>query len=156
MMEENRLEQEILRLMMAINQIDGAYYFCAKRMALQENTLALLYALDDGKPHTQKQVGADWLIPKTTVNTTVRELRQEGYLRLVPLPHSREKAIVLTEAGRMRFGNQMARRKAAEQEARRQTLAEYPPEFVDAFDHFARCLCQTLEEHITDNDSDVN
>ena len=38
-----------------------AYYFCARRMSLRENTLALLYALSDGEPHTQKQVSADWL-----------------------------------------------------------------------------------------------
>lgn len=151
MEESDRLEREISRLVTAINKIDGAYYFCARRMSLRENTLALLYALHDGQPHTQKQIVEDWLIPKTTINTAVRELKREGYLALTPLPHSREKALVLTEAGREHFGGMLARLWAAEQEALCHTLAEYPPEFVDAFDHFAQRLCQTLEERILSN-----
>ncbi len=148
MEESDRLEREISRLVTAINKIDGAYYFCARRMSLRENTLALLYALSDGEPHTQKQVSADWLIPKTTINTTVRELRQEGYLTLVPLPHSREKALVLTASGRAYAGEMVGRIKRAEQEALRETLEEYPAAFVDAFDRFAQRLCRALEEHI--------
>ena len=104
MEESDRLEREISRLVTAINKIDGAYYFCARRMSLRENTLALLYALHDGQPHTQKQIVEDWLIPKTTINTAVRELKREGYLALTPLPHSREKR----SCSRRRAGSTLA------------------------------------------------
>ena len=70
--------EAILRLTDAINKIDGAYYFCAKHMGIKENTLAVLFALDDGKPHSQTQIAREWLIPKTTVNTVVKELTAEG------------------------------------------------------------------------------
>ena len=74
----------IWRLTDAINRIDGAYYFCAKHMGVKENTLALLFALDDGKPHSQTQIAREWLIPKTTVNTIIREWRREGLVVLSP------------------------------------------------------------------------
>lgn len=39
--------ENIRRLMLAINKIDGSYYFFARKLGVKENTLALLYALDD-------------------------------------------------------------------------------------------------------------
>ena len=92
--------EAIRRLMLAINRIDGSYYFSARKMGVKENTLALLYALDDGRPHSQKQIYEDWLIPKTTVNTVVKELRDAGYVTLLAEEASREKMILLTETGK--------------------------------------------------------
>ena len=71
--------EAIRQLMTAFNKIDGSYYFCAKSLGVKENTLAVLYALDDGLPHSQKQLSEEWLIPRTTVNTIVKELEKEGY-----------------------------------------------------------------------------
>ena len=68
---ENYREQ--LRLLtQAMNQIDGLYYQAARKLGVKDNTLALLYALDDGKPHSQKQIGEEWLIPKTVSYTHLR------------------------------------------------------------------------------------
>ena len=68
----------VRRLGMAAVRMDGAYYMCAKKFGVKENMLDLLYALDDGAPHTQKQICGDWLMPKTTVNTSVKELVAAG------------------------------------------------------------------------------
>lgn len=138
---------DLLRLFCAINKIDGAYYFCARKMDLKENTLALLYALDDGLPHSQKQVCEDWLIPKTTINTVTRELVEQGYITLVSTGHHREKNIILTEAGRRYAAKIMREMKIAEREALAETLEQFSPEFIDAFDSFAQTLCRRLEEH---------
>ena len=48
----------VRRLGMAAVRMDGAYYMCAKKFGVKENMLDLLYALDDGAPHTQKQIAA--------------------------------------------------------------------------------------------------
>ena len=61
----------IRRLMLAISRVDGAYYYFSKKMGMKVNTLTLLYALDDGKSPSQKQIRQDWLVPKTTLNTNV-------------------------------------------------------------------------------------
>ena len=98
-MQQEQRTRLLRRMMLAINRIDGAYYLFARRRGIHENTLALLYALDDGTPHSQKQVCEEWLIPKTTINTIVRQLEGEGLLTLQAGEHGREKTICLTPAG---------------------------------------------------------
>ena len=91
----------IRRLMLAINRVDGAYYYFSKKMGMKVNTLTLLYALDDGKPHSQKQISQDWLVPKTTLNTNVKELAEAGYVTLCPEIHS----AAITPAANARMGS---------------------------------------------------
>ena len=69
------------RLNISVNRINGGYYIWAKRHGLQENRLTVLYALGDGKTHTQTEISREWLIPKTTVNTVVKKLISEGLLK---------------------------------------------------------------------------
>ena len=138
--------EAILRLTDAINKIDGAYYFCAKHMGVKENTLAVLFALDDGKPHSQTQIAREWLIPKTTVNTVVKELTAEGYVTLMGTGHAREKNIVLTRRGRAYADEIMKEMKLAERQALEQTLDKYPPEFIDAIESFAGSLCDAFTQ----------
>ena len=91
----NEYDKMLRRLYLATNRIDGGYYFFARGAEVKENVLALLYALDDGQPHTQAEIARDWQIPKTTVNTNVKELVAAGY---ATLEHGecREKIITLT------------------------------------------------------------
>lgn len=51
--------ETVMRLMVAINRIDGAYYLCARKLGVKGNALALLYALNDGRAHSQKQISED-------------------------------------------------------------------------------------------------
>lgn len=95
----NRYRNEIRRMIIAINAIDGAYDLVAKKIGVKENTLVLLYALDDGKPHSQKEICEEWLIPKTTINTIIKECIQAGYIVLNTNSHRKEKEICLTERG---------------------------------------------------------
>ena len=95
----NRYRNEIRRMIIAINAIDGAYDLVAKKIVVKENTLVLLYALDDGKPHSQKEICEEWLIPKTTINTIIKECIQAGYIVLNTNSHRKEKEICLTERG---------------------------------------------------------
>lgn len=65
--------EQIRKIMISINRIDGVYYQWARGIGLKDNMLSLLYALSDGKPYTQKQICDEWLIPKTTINTVIKE-----------------------------------------------------------------------------------
>lgn len=138
--------QAIHRLMLAINKIDGAYYFFARKLGIKENTLALLCALDDGKAHSQKQIGEEWQIPKTTINTVVKELIDDGYITLQPEEHTREKTLCLTDKGRAYTKKILTSVYEAEQEALEKTLREFSPEFIDAFDCFAARLCEEFQK----------
>ncbi len=93
--------EAIRRIMISINKIDELYERVQRKAGVKGNTVWVLYALDDGKPHSQKQIYEEWLIPKTTLNTIVKELESEGYVRMETISgQRREMHIYLTEAGK--------------------------------------------------------
>lgn len=141
---------EIRRLMLATTKIDGAYYLFSRKLGIKENVLVLLYALDDGKPHSQKQICEDWLVPKTTINTNVKELVRAGYVMLYPGAGTREKIIGLTDAGKAYTEQIMRRVYEAEQAAMKRTLQQFSPQFVDAIDFFADCLHDEFQQRLTE------
>ena len=78
----------IRKIMISVNRIDGIYYRLAKRIGIKENTLSLFYALSDGQPHSQKEICDEWLVPRSTINTIVRECVEKGYVRFQRSAHS--------------------------------------------------------------------
>ena len=143
--------EAIRRLMIATNKIDGVYYFFARKLGVNENMLALLYALDDGRAHSQKEICQDWLIPKTTINSVVKDLIREGYITLVPSEKKREKIITLTEAGKKYTHELVEKIYQAEQEALARTLELFSPEFIPAMECFSSALEEAFQKHIFDN-----
>lgn len=133
-MENHR--KKIRRLMIAVNQVEGIYYSAAKKLGIKENTLTLLYALDDGKDHSQKQICDEWFISRTTINTIVKECVEAGYITLVKKNHSKEKRVAITETGRHHAQRVLQAVYHAEQNAMAETLREFPPEFVSAMERF--------------------
>lgn len=97
MMQSNR--EKIRRLMMAIDQIDEAYYKVLRRLGIKDNAFVLFYAIADGRAYSQKRICDEWSVPRTTLNTIVKEYIGRGYIRLVSTGH-KEKEIVLTEEGK--------------------------------------------------------
>ena len=130
----------IRRLMIAVNKIDGLYYLAAKKCAIKDNTLTLLYALDDGQPHTQKQICEEWLIPKTTLNTIVKECSRAGYITLIHGEHTKEKVVSITARGLAYARTMLEGLYRAEDQAMAKTLQNFSPEFVDALERFTDAL----------------
>ena len=130
-------QKQIRKLSLAMNQIDGLYYQVARKLGVKDNTLAIFYALDDGQPHSQKQLCEEWLIPKTTINTIVKELAAQGYLTLLIEEHTREKKICLTPAGKQYALSLLQPIYRMEQEAIRLTLQEHGDAFIQAYTDFA-------------------
>lgn len=137
---------QIRKIMLSINQIDGIYYQLARKMGLKENMLALLYALSDGKPYTQKQISKEWLIPKTTINTLIKECILNGYIVLQHEPHTKEKMICLTDTGKEYTKHVLTTLKLAEMEAFDETSKKYPVEFAAIFEEFANQLKEAFEK----------
>lgn len=132
--------EQVRRLMAAINRIDGIWYLLAKKSGVKVNTLSLLFALDDGLPHTQKQICEEWIIPRTTINTVVQECAQMGYLELRQRARSKEKELILTPKGMQYAKKVLAMYYQTENEAMRRTLEQYSPEFIDAVKQYADFL----------------
>lgn len=85
----------------ALYHVDSFYDEFAKQSNVSSALLWVLYALNDGESHTQIEISTDWELPKTTVNTVIKELEQKGYVELVPIKGKRrEMSIVLTTRGR--------------------------------------------------------
>ena len=114
---------EIRRLMITVNQVEGLYYSAAKMLGIKENTLTLLYALDDGKSHSQKQICDEWFIPRTTINTVVKECVNSGYITLM-------------------------NENLAEQNAMAETLTEFTPDFIVAMRKFVEYLQNGFEQQL--------
>ena len=85
----------------ALYHVDSCYDEFAKQSNVSSALLWVLYALNDGKSHTQIEISNDWELPKTTVNTVIKEIQKNGYVNLIPIKGKRrEMSIVLTENGK--------------------------------------------------------
>ena len=134
------------RITNACNKMDGAYYFCGKKLGIKENTLTIIYALEDGQPHSQKQISEEWLLPKTTINTVIKECVQKGYLVLHQEAHTKEKMVHLTEAGKIYAQDILSHLRLAELAAFRAVKEKYPVDFAEIFEEFARQLQSAYEQ----------
>lgn len=129
------------RLAKAACALDGAYDRLAKHLGIKGNLLWLLYILDDGAPHSQKQICEDWLFPKTTINTLTKECQGAGYITLHTIPgRKRELHIQLTEAGRDYVRQKLQAFYRGEEAALRATLQSCPPEFVSYLETYTQNL----------------
>lgn len=147
-MTENR--DDIRKIMIAVNVIYGVYELIAKKIGIKENTLALLYALDDGKPHSQKEICEQWLIPRTTLNTIVKECVQKGYVFLNEDNGKKEKEICFTPEGQDFAEKILKQVYEIERKAMGQTLKEAGPEFVRGLQAFTGNLQKEAENFINE------
>ena len=137
--------EEIRRIMVSVNVIDGIYAMGAKKIGIKDNSLSLLYALHDGKPHSQKEICEHWLIPKTTLNTIVKECVNAGYIVLDGIKHTKEKEIRLTDKGQEYAKTILNQVYELERRAMEKTLSSYSPEFVQALEQFTAYLKEEAE-----------
>ena len=82
-------------------RLDGFYAEYAKESGVKENLLWILYALNDGNSHSQKEICDSWDLPRTTVNTIIKELENDCYVKLLQIKgEKRELEVVLTDKGK--------------------------------------------------------
>lgn len=143
---------EIRKIMLCVNVLDGIYTVGAKKIGIKYNTLALFYALDDGKPHSQKEICEHWLIPKTTLNTIVKECMVSGYMVLDTVYQTKEKQIRLTDKGK-EFANTILKQfYEVERRAMMKTVAAFSPEFVLAVKKFTEFLQEEIKKLPMENE----
>lgn len=81
-------------------RIDSFYDDFAKDSGVKPNLLWILYALNDKKAHSQKEICTTWMLPTSTVNTIIKELEEDGYVELVKIKgEKRELRVKLTDKG---------------------------------------------------------
>lgn len=134
-------EKFFTRLAAAIYKIDGAYDCFARDGKVKPNLLWLLYALNDGRPHTQKRLCKEWLFPTSTVNTLVKECTEHGLVSLHKISgERREMEIRLTSEGK-KFADKLLQ---PVYDAEEKVLADFCKthggEFLDELEQFADAL----------------
>ena len=73
----------------------------AKLHGMSANSLLIFQSLYDGTC-TQKEISQKWCIPKQTINTILKDLEAQGYLKLIAMKQDkRNKQIELTSEGKM-------------------------------------------------------
>lgn len=136
----NDYRNEVYRLMLTTNRCIGVYYEIAKKMGIKENTLLLLDILSDKEQHSQKQICDDWHIPRTTLNTIIKECVKSGYIVLLPQSSSKEKLISLTESGQI-FADEVTRTmKEAVQRSMEKIQKNYSTDFIMVFEKYVEYL----------------
>lgn len=128
--------EQIRQLMLAVNVIDGVFAQQCKEIGIKENTASLLYALDDGQAHSQKEISEKWLIPKTTLNTIVKEC-EASELVILEAGRGKEKLIRITLKGKRYANEVLSLIYETEQAALEKTLADCSPEFIEAMTAYA-------------------
>ena len=85
-----------------VYQIDGAYETYGKGCNLgSPNLLWILYALNDGERHSQKQICDDWAIPRSTANTIIKDLESKNFVALSQIKGERRELLLsLTPRGK--------------------------------------------------------
>lgn len=137
------------RLILALYNIDEVYYLNEGQKKISDAELSVMYALDDGKPHSQREISQEWLVPKTSVNTIVKRWEKEGLLMQTPIPGKRrEMHIMLTDAGREYAKDFMSFLYKAEDKALKKTLDKYSEEFIEAIEYFGESLKEAFAEEL--------
>ena len=125
----------------AVYRIDSAYDVFSKNAGIKANMLWLLSALNDGQKHTQSQICWDWNYPRTTVNTLVKELEQQGYVELIPVTGTRrELYIELTEEGQAYANSILNKVYEAEEELFERYSRDHDTEFVNQLNKFSNIM----------------
>ena len=139
------------RLIRALYNIDEVYYTSEKKRRLSDAELCILYALDDGQPHSQKEICEKWLVPKTTVNTITKKWEAQGLLTLAAISGKRrEMQITLTDSGKAFSQEILDFIYRAEDTALTKTLDKYSDPFIEALEYFGAELKKAFEEEAQD------
>ena len=147
----NNTRQNAKRLILALYNIDEVYYVSEKKKRLSDAELCIMYALDDGQPHSQKEICDEWLVPKTTVNTITKKWESQGVLTLAAIPGKRrEMQITLTDTGKLFSREILDFIYRAESTALTKTLDKYSDTFIEALEYFGKNLKEAFEEDTKD------
>jgi len=139
------------RLILALYNIDEIYYTSEKKRRLSDAELCILYALDDGQPHSQKEICDKWLVPKTTINTITKKWESQGLLTLAAISGKRrEMQITLTDSGKAFSKEILDFIYRSEDTALAKTLDKYSDAFIDALEYFGAELKKAFEEEAQD------
>ena len=99
---ENMTSDPLALFNQLYKEMDEIYHQYAKRRGISDTALWLLYSLyEDGAGYTQRELCSAWHYPPQTINSALKSLVNQGYIRLKPVEgNQKNKRIALTETGK--------------------------------------------------------
>ena len=142
-----KTRKDIHKLVIAINNIEEIYVANSPKIGRQSTAMWLMYTLNDGEPHSQKQICDEWGFPRTTLNTVTKKCEAKGYLTLTPIPGKRREMLVcLTEKGKDYVDQNLDIIYRAENRALEEILKTHSADFIDVLWEFAKSLKSAFEQ----------
>ena len=126
---------------------NALYAFWAEKNGISYNMFSVVYALTLESGIPQRSIVMRYGIPKQSVNTAVRELKQKGLVVLEPSEEDKRKhLVVLTEAGRDYARELLEPLKQIEDKVYRIIGAERFSEAVETLELFALAFAREIED----------
>ena len=134
------------RLSVALIKTVGMQSEMDKLAPTSDAELCLMYALSDGRAHSQRQIADGLGISRTTINGIVKQWEKKELLTLNKIVGKRrEKEIVLTETGREKIRKTLDLSRDAECSALARTVEKYSESFIEALEFYAEALKEDYE-----------
>ena len=86
------------------------------------------------------------MVPRTTLNTVVKEAVEERYIRLETPGSTREKTLILTEKGKLYAASLLNRVFAAEEQALERTLREFSSDLMKGMEVFTDYMQEEFQK----------
>ena len=93
------LRQQLEIITACICRVTELYGDWARQRGMSYNLLMTLYAISQNQPCTQRQIAREWMIPKQTVNTIVKDLERQGFVSFASGRDQKEKLVRFTPDG---------------------------------------------------------
>lgn len=100
-MDRKRINRSLSEFNGIVKESDEIYRCAAKACGLSDSAFWILYTLrTEEETYTQSEICNILYQPKQTVNSALKKLEQDGYIRLTEMKDRRSRRVNLTEKGR--------------------------------------------------------
>lgn len=141
-------KQLIKKLAISLNEMDHVYELYAKKYNLSYTSLQIINLITEIEDCTQKKICEVSFLPKQTVNSIVKNLIQQGIVKLIiDSNNKRSKIIVFTEYG-LEFSNKLI---PAIKNSEIFALEQLSKKERYTMIHSLEIYCQQLKEHLLSN-----
>lgn len=100
-MSHKEIRQQLREYNTIYKETDAIYSKFARSSGLSDCAFWLMYSVREANGQcTQKELGDQWMLSKQTVNSALKGLERDGYLKLIPSEtNRRSKYVALTDKG---------------------------------------------------------
>ncbi len=145
-MEEENINKKLSEYNSILKENDEIYHKAAKKIGISDCAFLIFYIMREKKGIvTQSTICDVFCQPKQTVNSALKKLESEGYIKLEAIAGGRSKQINLTKKGKKFAEETIDKVIAGEQKALSGLTTEEQEAFLRLFRKFTKLLKENIE-----------